>query len=129
MTEPIWVSATSIHFFHDAQIERHGGSYGIRDKNLLDSALARPQNIYAYDQGDIFDMAASYAYGIAKNHPFVDGNKRTAFITSVLFLELNGYYFKAPEPEAVTIIVSLANGELPEAAYAQWLRDNGDKAK
>lgn len=126
MTEPTWIEIDSIHSFHDSQIERHGGSYGIRDNNLLESALGRPKNIYAYDQGDMFDMAAAYAHGIAKNHSFVDGNKRTALITSILFIELNGYVFTASEAEAVHMIVSLANGEIEEKLYAVWLRESSN---
>jgi death on curing protein len=127
MIQPTWIDIDSIHLFHDAQIERHGGSYGIRDNNLLESALGRPQNIHAYNQGNMFDMASAYAYGIAKNHPFVDGNKRTALITSILFLELNGYVFTASEAEAVHMIISLANGEIEEKLYAIWLQQNSQE--
>ena len=122
--EPIWVDQHTIQMFHDFQIDKHGGSHGMRDKTLLLSALGKPKNLYAYGQGDLFDMAASYAYGIAKNHPFIDGNKRTSFVTAALFLQLNGYRLNADKAEAVVMTVSLANGEIDEKIYAQWLRDN-----
>ncbi len=124
MSEPIWLEKSTIQMFHDFQIDKHGGSHGVRDETLLDSAMGKPQNLYAYEQGDIFDLAASYAYGIAKNHPFIDGNKRTAFVSAALFLELNGKPLQADKAEAVVMTVAMANSEITQDGYAQWLRDN-----
>lgn len=124
MNEPIWLDKSTIIMFHDFQIERHGGSNGVRDETLLDSAMGKPKNVYAYDQGDLFDMAASYSFGIAKNHPFIDGNKRTSFVSAALFLELNGLSLVADKAEAVVMTVSMANSEITQDNYAQWLRSN-----
>ncbi len=88
MSEPIWLDQSTLQMSHDLQIVRHGGSHGMRDETLLQFALARPQNMYAYGQGDIFDMAASYTFGIAKSHPFIDGNKRTAFVAGVFATDI-----------------------------------------
>jgi death-on-curing protein len=124
MSEPIWINKSTVIITHNFLIDRHGGSHGIRDEALLDSALAKPINLYAYEQGDIYDMAASYSYGIAKNHPFIDGNKRTAFMTAYTFLGLNGLLLEVTDGEAVVMTVALANGEMPVEGYTQWLRDN-----
>jgi death-on-curing protein len=104
-------------------IEEHGGSYGIRDRNMLESALARPQNKYAYAECDLFDLAAAYGFGLAKNHPFVDGNKRTAAITCFVFLELNGFSRAIPEAEVAAMFEDLAAGEVDEDGLAAWLRE------
>jgi len=113
--------ATAIHL---RQVQRHGGGHGIRDEGLLESALARPQNLARYGEPTVFELAASYAYGIARNHPFIDGNKRTAFVASTLFLRLNGQQFNAGQAEAAVVIVRLAAGEFSEAALAEWFRRN-----
>ena len=111
--EYIWVSESIVELIHDDQINEHGGSYGIRDKGLLHSALARPKNICAYEQNySITSLAASYGYGIAKNHPFIDGNKRTAFQVMFVFLKINGKTLKAPETEVVITMENLANGTI-----------------
>jgi death-on-curing protein len=99
---------------------------GIRDEGLLDSALGRPQNLIAYGQPTLHDLAASYAHGLVKNHPFLDGNKRTGFVVAVLMLELNGYHFHSQEADAALRTLALAAGEMTESAYAAWLKKNSD---
>jgi death-on-curing protein len=99
-----------------------GGPAGVRDHGLLASALARPRNLFAYGKPTLFTLAASYAFGLAKNHPFIDGNKRTAFIVAVVFLELNGMRFQAGEADAAVATLALAAGEMTEASFAAWLR-------
>lgn len=106
---------------HDFQLGAHGGSAGVRDAGLLESALARPKNKHAYGEEDAFSLAASYAFGIARNHPFMDGNKRTALHTALLFLRLNGIETPVPSIEMVERMVELAEGKLEEAAFAAWL--------
>lgn len=107
-----------------------GGAAGVRDAGLLESALARPENRFADGRTavTVFDLAAAYAFGLAKNHPFVDGNKRIAFTTAVMFLELNGYRFEAGEADAVLRTLALAAGELEESGYAQWLKAHSKRA-
>ena len=108
---------------HDEQIAEHGGSLGVRDAGLLASALARPQNQAAYGDPSVFDLAAAYAFGIIRNHPFVDGNKRTGFLAAYVFLSLNGWELTASEIEAVVTVLALATGDIGEADFAAWLRD------
>lgn len=105
-----------------------GGADGVRDEGLLESALARPENLAAYGDPDVFDLAAAYAFGIVRNHAFVDGNKRTAFVTAALFLDLNGKSLAAPEPEATATMLAFASGEVSEAEFAAWLRENSSSA-
>jgi death on curing protein len=124
MTEWRWVSAELVGLIHDQQIARFGGGSGLRDEGLLLSALARPENLAAYGDPDVAALAASYAYGIARNHPFVDGNKRTALVTAGVFLLENGYELVAPEADAVVTILALAAGDLTEDALADWIRAN-----
>jgi death-on-curing protein len=124
MTPPVWVSQETVVLLHEQLLAAFGGSTGVRDQGLLDSALARPQNLVAYGDPTLHDLAASYAFGIVKNHPFVDGNKRTSFTVAVLFLELNGQRFEAGEVDATVQTLGLAAGEVTEAAYAAWLRAN-----
>lgn len=102
----------------------HGGSAGVRDEGLLDSALARPQNLLRYEKASIFDLAAAYTFGIAKNHPFVDGNKRSAFLAGYIFLALNGFELTAPEADATLQVLGLAAGEITEKDYSAWLKLN-----
>ncbi|KAA0575880.1 type II toxin-antitoxin system death-on-curing family toxin [Azospirillum sp. B21] len=120
----VWVSAHVVKAIHDEQLAEHGGPSGIRDAGLLESALARPQNAAAYGGPDAADLAASYAYGIARNHPFVDGNKRTALVVAELFLDLNGYALLADDASCVVTFLALAEGALSEADLAGWLRAN-----
>ncbi len=108
---------------HEEQLLAYGGGKGVRDFGLLQSALARPENLSAYGEPDVYEMAASYAFGIAKNHPFIDGNKRTAFVVMELFLMLNGAELVANDAECVTIFIALASGDLFEEGLAAWLRD------
>jgi len=111
---------------HFEQIAEHGGASGIRDPGLLDSALARPLNLWAYASPTLFELAASYAFGVVKNHPFVDGNKRTAFLSAYLFLRLNGWRLIASHDDAVRMVLSLAAGDLDEFEFAQWLESNSE---
>ncbi len=125
MSEPVWIDEREALAIHDQLLALDGGAPGVRDEGLLASALARPRQIHAYDDApDIADMAAAYIAGIVRNHPFVDGNKRTGFILGVLFLELNGYRFTATEEAAAQSVLSLAAGTLDEAAFAAWVRAN-----
>jgi death-on-curing protein len=125
MRQPIWVSRQALELLHDESLKEHGGAGGMRDSGLLDSALARAQNIHAYENvSDAFRLAAAYAFGIAKNHPFVDGNKRAAFIAAGLFLRLNGVRLNADKVQAVNVVLDLAAGELTESQFAEWLRRN-----
>nr|WP_255703269.1 type II toxin-antitoxin system death-on-curing family toxin [Lysobacter sp. GX 14042] len=110
---------------HDRQLAEHGGGGGARDESLLDSALARPQQLYAYGDPppDLADLAASLAYGLARNHPFVDGNKRTAAVACEVFIELNGGVLQADDLELYPVYIGLADGSLPEGEFATWLRE------
>lgn len=121
--EPVWISGRLARTIHDAQISQHGGSYGIRDENLFLASLDRPRNLLAYgDSPSLFELAAAYGYAIAKNHPFIDGNKRTAFVLMAIFLELNGYSFDAPETEVVTVILRLATNLESQESISNWLQ-------
>jgi death-on-curing protein len=123
--EPIWVDERDVLTLHDRLLALHGGAQGLRDDNLLKSALARPHQYYAYaGDPDIIHMSALYTAGIVRNHPFVDGNKRTGFVVGILFLELNGYRFTATEENAAQAVLDLAAGTLDESAYTDFLRAN-----
>lgn len=125
MSEPRWLALVHILAVHSDQIQAHGGSLGLRDRGLLESALERPRNRFHYEPAsDLPSLAASYGFGIAKNHPFVDGNKRVAFQAMYLFLGLNGLRIEASEEEVVATILSLASGDLDEPGLAAWLRDH-----
>ena len=125
MKEPVWVMPELVLAAHRMLVSEHGGLSGVRDHALLDSALARPQQKAAYESdADIFELAAAYSYGLARNHPFADGNKRIALTIAAVFLELNGFTLNAPEAEAVIVYQQLAAGGLEEAALADWLRDS-----
>ena len=125
MSEPLWIEERDALVLHDRLLALHGGAAGIRDDALLKSALARPQQIYAYaDSPDLIDLAAAYTVGIVRNHPFIDGNKRTGFVVGILFLELNGYRFSASEADAAQAVLELAASTLDEASYADFLRAN-----
>ena len=117
-----WISKRALLLLHDESLAQHGGASGIRDDGLLESALARPENLLAYGSPDLAELAASYAYGLAKNHPFVDGNKRAAFLATGLFLALNGQRLVVAQAEATVMVLDLAAGEITEAAFADWLR-------
>lgn len=125
MTEPRWLSLVHILNIHTDQIQTHGGSLGIRDKGLLESALERPRNRFQYEpDADLAALAAAYGFGISGNHPFVDGNKRVAFQAMYLFLGLNGLRIDAPEEEVVSLILALASGELDEPHLTDWIRQH-----
>jgi len=122
MSEWRWIDRKVVQAIHDAQLAEHGGMDGVRDQGLVESALARPQNLAAYGDPDVADLAAAYAYGIVKNHGFADGNKRTGWIVARLFLADNGFAVSFNKTEAVTTMQALAGGTLDEAAMAAWLR-------
>jgi death-on-curing protein len=124
MTEPRWLPKDLILAVHDRQLAEHGGARGVRDQGLLESALARPQNLFAYGESDVAALAGAYAFGIARNHPFIDGNKRTAFVACELFLAANGYELAASDEECLAMMLALAADEIDEAEFAAWLRDN-----
>ena len=121
----VWIETRDVLAIHDRLLALHGGASGVRDRGLLESALARPRQHHAYaDSPDILEMAALCTAGVVRNHPFVDGNKRTGFVIGVLFLELNGFEFKASEEDATQAVTSLAAGTLDESGYRAWLREN-----
>ena len=120
----IWVSLEVALAAHHEQIAEHGGGEGVRDSGMLESAMARPQNLVAYGYPDGAELAAAYAFGIARNHPFVDGNKRTAAVVSETFLALNGHDLTATDAELVVTFLALAAGELSERELAAWFRDH-----
>ena len=128
MSEPVWVEREDCLAMHEKLLERFGGLKGIRDEGLLESALNKPRHLFSYGKPTVFEMAASYAVGIVKNHPFLDGNKRTGFVAAALFIEANGYLFQATEEEAVLETLALAAGENTEADYAAWLAKNSVSA-
>ena len=125
MIEPRWLAIVHILAIHSDQIQAHGGSLGLRDRGLLESALERPRNRLHYEpDSDLPALAAAYGFGLANNHPFVDGNKRVAFQSMYLFLGLNGFRIEAPEEEVVAVVLSLASGDLDESGLADWLRQH-----
>lgn len=124
MKRPVWVQRETVLILHEQLLAAFGGTVGIRDEGLLDSALARPQNLFAYAKPSIAGLAAAYAFGLIKNHPFVDGNKRIGFSVAALFLELNGCRFQAAEADVVLRTLALAAGADTEAGYAAWLNAN-----
>ena len=130
MKEPVWIDERDALALHDRLLALHGGAVGLRDDGLLKSALARPQQHFAYAESpDIVDMAAAYTWGIVRNHPFVDGNKRTGFVVGILFLELNGYRFNASEGDTAQMVLELASGNLDEAGYIAFLRAHASLGK
>jgi death-on-curing protein len=128
MKEPYWLTRDECLALHDMMLAQYGGCSGIRDEGLLESALARPQQLHHYGKPGMPEMAAAYTVGIVKNHPFLDGNKRTGFMLGAGFLERNGYEFTATEAEVVIRTLALAAGEMSEADYAAWLETNANKA-
>lgn len=129
MTEPVWISVTLARAVHQRQLAEHGGSDGVRDAGLLDSALAKPKNRLAYSENPsdmaalVPVLAAAYAYGVALNHPFIDGNKRTAAVVCETFLELNGFTLETTDEEMYKVFMQLAEGRLPKKVLAEWIRD------
>jgi len=129
MSEPIWVPTRAVHIVHDRQIARHGGASGLRDEGLLQNALQRPVNKWQYENADTFECAAAYAFGIAKAHAFVDGNKRTAFVTSVTFLRLNGWRFITEPADGVAFMENLASDVVSEEQFKNWLKRSSTQIK
>ncbi len=126
MNPPRWISKTFLLAIHGRLLAEHGGGTGLRDEGLLESALASPRNRFEYEEGDLFDLAAAYAFVITRNHPFVDGNKRIAFAAAGIFLELNGHRLDASEVDAVGAVLALSRGEIDADAFAVWLRTNSE---
>ena len=124
MTEPFWLTRQMIVAVHDEQLAIHGGASGLRDEGMLESALDRPKNKWAYEGAALAELAAAYAFGIARNHPFVDGNKRTSLLALYTFLGVNDVDFDVPEAEAAAMILALAAGEVSEGSLTRWIRDN-----
>ena len=124
MTEPFWLSTNLVLSIHDEQLRQFGGPPGLRDQALLESALSRPLNKYAYGSEDLATLAAAYGFGLARNHAFIDGNKRIAFLAMVTFLGLNDIDFVVPEADAVVIILAVGAGEVDEDGLTRWIRDN-----
>jgi death-on-curing protein len=124
--DPVWLGEAVVLAMHGRLLAEHGGAQGLRDSNLLDSALARPKQILAYGEPDISDLAAAYTSGIIRNHPFVDGNKRTAFMAAYVFLAINGLRLVATEVDAAQVVTLLAASEIDEATFSAWLRKNSE---
>jgi death-on-curing protein len=121
-TEPKWISKKALLLLHEESLAEFGGARGLRDDGLLDSALARPRNAHAYnDETTLAQLAASYGFGIARNHPFIDGNKRSAFMSIGLFLMINGHRLAADQTDAITTILGVANGDIDERALSAWI--------
>lgn len=120
-----WIDRRALCLLHDESVAEHGGAPGLRDEGLLESALARPLNLVAYGTPDVFELAAAYGVGLAKNHAFVDGNKRVAFLAVGLFLALNGCRLRASQADATLTMFAVAAGSLDEAAFAIWMRQHG----
>lgn len=123
MSEPIWLTEAQVVRVHGQQLAIHGGLPGLRDAGMLSSAVARPRNKWAHGVEELADLAAAYAFGLSRNHPFVDGNKRTSLVVMVTFLRLNGLPFHADEYEAAAAMLALAAGEIDEDGLARWIRD------
>jgi death-on-curing protein len=124
MQEPVWIREDSVRAIHERQLAEHGGFSGVRDEGLLSSALHRPQQLYHYGTPDILALAAAYGFGIARNHPFFDGNKRASYIAMRLFLTLNGYDITASPEDRYTTMIALAAGEVTEEALLAWLQEH-----
>jgi death-on-curing protein len=124
MSEPIWLTLDQITAAHTKQIRQFGGPSGVRDAGALESALARPMNKFHFGETDLAALAAAYAFGLARNHAFVDGNKRIAFVAMMVFLRRNGVAFAPPQAHATAIVIALAEGEVSEESLARWIRDN-----
>jgi death on curing protein len=125
----VWLDVRDVVAYHAGQIAEFGGQSGVRDQGLLESAVARPRNRAAYAKASLFDLAAAYAFGIARNHPFIDGNKRAALVCAFTFLELNGWEVQASEADAVVAFHSVAEGKLPESSLARWIEQHSVKRR
>ena len=124
MSQWKWVNRQVLLLLHDESLAEHGGAPGLRDEGLFDSALARPVNLALYEQPDVASLAASYGVGLAKNHAFVDGNKRAAFLAVGMFLAVNGFRLRATQADATLTVMDVAAGVMDEAAFAQWIREH-----
>ena len=124
MSDWVWISRDVILAIHDEQLAEHGGLSGVREPGGIESALAQPLNLVAYRSPDVSALAAAYAFGLSRNHPFADGNKRTAYVAMELFLALNGFELSASDLDAVTAMLRLASGEIGEEEFAGWIRAN-----
>jgi death on curing protein len=124
-----WIDRRALDLLHDESLATHGGASGLRDEGLLESALARPLNLAAYGSPEVWDLAAAYGVGLAKNHAFIDGNKRAAFLAVGLFLILNGYRLTASQADATLTMLALASGQMDETTFARWLREHTQKRK
>ncbi|MFO1336843.1 MAG: type II toxin-antitoxin system death-on-curing family toxin [Burkholderiaceae bacterium] len=124
----VWLDERVLAAVHDEQLAEHGGATGVRDEGLFESALSRARNLAAYGGPDVADLAAAYGFGIARNHPFVDGNKRTAFVAVELFLALNGHDLAADDADCVLTMLAVAAGEMDEAGFAAWIRAHAQLA-
>jgi death on curing protein len=130
VSEPVWINEHDARTVHDRLLAQHGGAAGVRDSALLQSALARPQQLNAYgDKPDMIEMAAAYTAGIVRNHPFIDGNKRTGLMVGAMFLELNSHRFTAGEEEATRVVRDLAAGTLDERGFTTWMRENTERSR
>jgi death on curing protein len=127
MKKPYWLSREECLALHEMMLSQYGGNEGLRDENMLESALAKPLQLFAYGKPTMFDLAASYVFGVVKNHPFIDGNKRTGFMLGAGFLERNGYQFHASEADAAVRTLALAAGEMSEKEFAEWLKANSKR--
>ena len=123
MKPPVWVPLAAVFVIHDRQIARHGGGAGLRDSALLESGCSRPLNLWAYGSPSLEELSAAYAFGIVKAHAFIDGNKRTAFVTAIIFLRLNGLVFRPDPVGGVQMMEGLAAGTVSEAGFATWLQE------
>jgi death-on-curing protein len=128
MKEPYWLTREECLALHEMMLSQYGGSEGLRDENMLESALAKPRQLFAYGKPTMFGLAASYVFGVVKNHPFIDGNKRTGFMLGAGFLERNGCEFHASEAEAAVRTLALAANEMSESEFAVWLKTNSRRA-
>jgi death-on-curing protein len=124
VSEPVWLSKEVILALHERLLAEFGGLSGVRDEGLLDSALSRPKHLSAYEKASVPDLAAAYAFGIIRNHPFLDGNKRVGFTAAVVFLETNGFELQAGEADATLATLALAAGDMDAKAYSHWLGSN-----
>ena len=120
----VWIASNVLYAVHDEQLAEHGGLVGLRDANALESAIARAQQLAHYGSPDVAELAAAYGFGIARNHPFSDGNKRTAFVAVELFLALNGHELTTDDADCILTMLRLAAGDTEEAAFAQWIREH-----
>jgi len=124
MSDWVWIDAQVLRSVHDEQLAEHGGAAGVRDEGLFESAVMRPQQLAHYGSPDVADLAAAYGYGLARNHPFIDGNKRTAFVAVELFLVINGWSLLADDAACVLTMLAVASGTMNEEAFAGWIRSH-----